>query len=650
MTQDVAAIFPGHDSTISYWNSKNNTYHTIEFERVFNHKRTRIDTSVGQLSRYAQSQMPHPSIKTGEDKRKYGFEKAVEYLKHFGWDGTPFECFILGTHYDPEKANDYSNWTQDCLDQQRWWFMFHEDAVKNYFPAEKYQVVCSHHFAHAASAYYQSPTSITNAYILTADGGGDDGCMNEYEVIDGNIVQLDYKRYNIGRSYSKLGLLLFELKDTFTYDDLPGKVMGYSAYGEFDPDLFFHMKEYFAMTETLEQYENNISIWHNIFKQFESTKNYTRQQIEERMNVTVRKGGDKNFEFEYAKILNAPVAVGAGMLQITSWPYHKPNIFKEFRNELDSGCIIRPKFKHQTHEGLTFMFDREEGMKFAYNAQLAIEDIMLDAIRARLHDIRTKYDNNIILSGGVALNVLTNERIKKVFPNVNVFVPPNPQDAGLSFGALKRYLKKYKENDQKVNITYSGIPFNLDKPWPNKKEITLSDLVNLLKDGKIIGLIQGNSEVGPRALGNRSILCDASYPDMKDIINAKVKHREWFRPFAPVCIKEDAKKYFESSSFENLQFMSFAVKVKDKYKDRLQSITHIDGTARLQTVTREQNAFLYDILKQFNGVLLNTSFNVQGRPILNTSQQALSVLNSTELDYIVHRVENKIYLIGKENE
>ena len=111
MTQDVVAIFPGHDSTISYWNSKNNTYHNIEFERIFNHKRTRIDTEGGELSRYAQSQMPHPSIKTGEDKRKYGFEKAVEYLKQFGWDGTPFECFILGTHYDPEKANDYSNWT-----------------------------------------------------------------------------------------------------------------------------------------------------------------------------------------------------------------------------------------------------------------------------------------------------------------------------------------------------------------------------------------------------------------------------------------------------------------------------------------------------------------------------------------------------------
>ena len=124
---------------------------------------------------------------------------------------------------------------------------------------------------------------------------------------------------------------------------------------------------------------------------------------------------------------------------------------------------------------------------------------------------------------------------------------------------------------------------------------------------------------------------------MKDILNSKVKFREWYRPFAPFCKKEDAPKYFDSYSFENLEFMSYAPRVK---VDTLPSITHVDGTARLQTVTEKSHSHFYELLTEFGklsdtNVLLNTSFNIRGYPILSTIEDALYALENTEMDYVV---------------
>ena len=160
-----------------------------------------------------------------------------------------------------------------------------------------------------------------------------------------------------------------------------------------------------------------------------------------------------------------------------------------------------------------------------------------------------------------------------------------------------------------------------------------------------MGLVYGDSEVGPRALGNRSIVCDPNIADMKDILNSKVKFREWYRPFAPFCKKEEADQWFETRNFDNLEYMSYAPKVK---VDTLPSITHVDGTARLQTVTEESHPHFYELLTEFGkisetNVLLNTSFNIRGFPILSTIEDALYALNNTQMDYVV--IEN--YLFGK---
>jgi len=258
-----------------------------------------------------------------------------------------------------------------------------------------------------------------------------------------------------------------------------------------------------------------------------------------------------------------------------------------------------------------------------------------------------KYNCNIVLTGGCALNVLYNQRLRKIMNKLGLglYVSPNPNDCGLSLGQM---LTEYP--NQINEVVYNGFEI-LDKDKlinmveeRGAKKIDSKGIVDLLREGKILGLVYGNSEVGPRALGNRSIICDPSFLDMKDTLNKKVKFREWYRPFAPVCLLEDANDYF-IDAFES-NYMSYAPSVKDKYREKLPSITHEDGTARLQTVTKDQHFIFWSILNEMKNragipVILNTSFNIKGLPILTSIEDALYVLDNTEMDYVV--VEDYIF-------
>jgi carbamoyltransferase len=285
-----------------------------------------------------------------------------------------------------------------------------------------------------------------------------------------------------------------------------------------------------------------------------------------------------------------------------------------------------------------YIFEGQDSYDFAANAQSAYETMFLEIFDRIIDEYPIK---NVCLTGGGALNVLLNQRIKNTY-DVNLFVSPNPNDCGLSLGA-SFLTNKPKET---VNISYSGIPIldeeKLDVLLEGRKtsKLDLDHVSKLLKSGKIIGVCRNDSEVGPRALGNRSIICDPSFKDMKDILNAKVKFREWFRPFAPFCLKEEAHFYFDSKDFDNMEFMSYAPLVKEQIRKNLPSITHVDGSSRLQTVTEESHKFFYDLLKTYSNysdinVLLNTSFNIRGNPILTTIEDALYVLDNTELDCVI---------------
>ena len=290
--------------------------------------------------------------------------------------------------------------------------------------------------------------------------------------------------------------------------------------------------------------------------------------------------------------------------------------------------------------GLTLKLNSIEGQDaydLAATSQYIFENLAGKIIEELL---KSGSSFNIILVGGCALNVLFNQKLAEELKRIggSLFVPPYPNDCGLSLGQFLLYTKHKEQLSP-----YMGFDIlDRDKFDDYKKEYkatkcSVSQLVDHIKGGKIIGVLQGESEIGPRALGNRSIICDPSIKDMKDILNSKVKFREWYRPFAPVCRLEDSNTYFDDV-FES-DFMSYAPTVKKNYRDVLPSITHIDGTARLQTVSKGGHKLFYNILTELKKrdeipVILNTSFNIKGAPILTTIEDALYVLDNTEMDFV----------------
>ena len=264
---------------------------------------------------------------------------------------------------------------------------------------------------------------------------------------------------------------------------------------------------------------------------------------------------------------------------------------------------------------------------FMATAQFAFEEVILEILTPYL-----PYHNNFILTGGCALNVLLNQRVKKLLRGMgkDLYVSPDPNDCGLALGM---YLLDHKHT--KVDV-FSGFDI-LDREILEREissrgavRANYQDLAQLISEGKIVGIVEGFSEIGPRALGHRSIICDPSIPGMKDTLNARVKFREWFRPFAPVCKVGDMNEFFDDV-YES-EFMSYAPTVKPQYRQKLAAVCHADNTARLQTVSK---GIFYEILSHMKiPVLLNTSFNIKGKPILTRIADALECLDTTELDYV----------------
>lgn len=257
------------------------------------------------------------------------------------------------------------------------------------------------------------------------------------------------------------------------------------------------------------------------------------------------------------------------------------------------------------------------------------------------NEVKHLLENNkelpIVVVGGCGLNIINNTLLAN---QRDVFVPPNPNDCGQAVGLVCSVVKP----SVPVDCTYIG-PEAWDRHLLSQilyerkgTQLEVSQLAKKITEGKIFGVVRDRAEHGPRALGNRSIICDPTIPGMKDTLNMKVKGREYFRPFAPVVRLEDVNKYFEWS--KESRHMSFCPKVRPEYQSILKEITHVDGTARVQTVTREQNKFLYDLLTELHnqrdiGVILNTSFNIAGKPILNTYRDALWMLDNKDMNGLI---------------
>lgn len=442
---------------------------------------------------------------------------------------------------------------------------------------------CEHHEAHANGVFYQSPYQ--EALIISFDAGGDDGKFNIYHGHrQRGIVRLaqllnpvqnnPHIYYSLGFAYMIFGHYLKDIQDEpLSSGNLtwPGKIMGLASYGKWREEWLPHFIEFY------------------------------------------KSDPDGLNEDWVPKINKLGEAIGV-----------------VFDNK-----------------------DRIEGQiayDIAQTSQRAFEECFFEAVKPYFDEYP---DHPVCITGGCGLNILLNTRVREEYKK-DVFVGPNPNDCGIVVGAMLKFLKP----QQPADLTYKGIEV-LDKNllaeycngYPGFKKIMPKDLeyhpheqiefdvlVDDLINGKIIGVVRGGSEHGPRALGNRSILCNPVIPGMKDILNDKVKHREWYRPFAPVVRLEDVSTYFEFDG--DSRWMSFCPKVREEYKHVLPEITHVDGTARVQTVTRDQNPWLYDLLtivaeKTGIGVLLNTSFNINGKPIVSTYRDAFALYKNSKMDGLV---------------
>ena len=273
-------------------------------------------------------------------------------------------------------------------------------------------------------------------------------------------------------------------------------------------------------------------------------------------------------------------------------------------------------------------------------------------IKQKMEIYLKKYSSeNLCLSGGVALNSVMTGQIRNWFPTVkNVYVDPIPYDAGIALGG-PRYIWHHVLNNPRIkwndnSTSYLGHTYPKSDVLSALKQVSEKieyKVVNdehvvdlLIEDDNVISVFGGGSESGRRALGNRSILADPRSPKMKDVINKKVKHRQWFRPFAPSILREEVKNWFEQDI--DSPYMSFVIPFKKEVIDKVPAVVHFDGSARLQTVTENDNKWYYNFIKKFSEktgvpIILNTSFNDR-EPIVETPEHAVNCFLKTNIDYL----------------
>jgi carbamoyltransferase len=333
------------------------------------------------------------------------------------------------------------------------------------------------------------------------------------------------------------------------------------------------------------------------------------------------------------------------------WGTVPPSKIKKIKDLLDNSIDFN-KIREIAEE------NEQNKFNIAAGIQAATEKIVRSIISSFAQQ---NISRNLCLSGGVALNSVLVGKIREWFKNEfdNIYVPPVPYDAGLAIGSAQYVWHHVLENDR-IKWNDNATPY-LGEVYSNVKiheaiskfdniqsvESNDNEVLAHLSNNKIVAVFRGGSESGRRALGNRSILADPRSQGMKDLINEKVKHRQWFRPFAPSILREEVKNWFTEDI--DSPYMSFVIKFKDDVINKVPAVVHFDKTARLQTVSRSDNKWYHSFLikwKEVSGVpiLLNTSFNDR-EPIVESPEDAIRCFLSTDIDFL-YFVDAKI-LINK---
>jgi len=475
---------------------------------------------------------------------------------------------------------------------------FNKKGVKLLFP--------EHHLSHAASAFY--PSMFEESAILTIDGVGE---WSTVSICRGNgneikIIQEMEFPHSVGLLYTAFTYFI-----GFTVNSGEYKLMGLAPYGHKDSE---ETKKFISLIkDEMIDIKEDGSVWLN-----QSFFNY---------------------------------ATGLKMIKTSKWESLLGIKRRKAESEIE-----------QVHCNL------------AIAIQIITEEIVIKLAREAK---RVTGSKNLCLAGGVALNCVANGKLIKENIFENIYIQPAAGDAGGSLGAAlaihNLYFKeerKFSNEQDQMSGSYLGPDFSEKEIMQMNKKVKASyqlhdnfsqlteEISSKLAEGNVVGWFQGRMEFGPRALGNRSILGDSRNPDMQKKLNLKIKYREGFRPFAPSVLAEKSKDYFDLK--EDSPYMLIVAPVKDSRRKKtpenyyemslwerlycersdLQSITHLDFSARIQTVHEQTNQRYYSLIKSFEkqtgyGLLVNTSINVRGEPIVCTPYDAYRCFMSTEMDYLV---------------
>ncbi len=433
-----------------------------------------------------------------------------------------------------------------------------------------------HHLSHAASSFYLS--GFEKAAIVTIDGVGEWATTTM-----GFGTKSDIRMEKEIRFPHSLGLLYSAITAYlgFEVNDAEYKVMGYAAYGR--PDRFT--------------------------KQFSDL-------------ITLLPDGSFRLNMEY-------------------FAYTWSDRMYNRKLERLFGLPTRPK---------------ESGVQKDYaDIASALQNTLESAVFHLLTVTHKKYKtNNLCLSGGVALNSVMNGKILSHTPYRNLYIPPDPGDAGGAMGAAL-YVDRMHTKRKGAPVFFPSLgpsypatqiqnvldSFDVSYEERATESELIETVSTYLAHGKVVGWFQGRMEWGPRALGFRSILASAGTSEMKDVINAKVKHRELFRPFAPVILDKYVPDYFKADKIlsESAKYMLMVYPFTPKGIRRVPATVHVDNTGRLQVIQRTDNPKYYDLIRAFykktgTPVILNTSFNVRGEPIVCSPRDAVECFLKTDIDYL----------------
>ena len=488
-------------------------------------------------------------------------------------------------------------WLKDKLFQKKK-LINHLKSHDDNFRSENKLYFSEHHLSHAASAFYPSP--FEKAIILTADGVGEWATTT---VAIGNGNKLEIKKeihfpHSLGLLYSAFTYYLGFKVNSGEY-----KVMGLAPYG--DPKY---------------------------------------SEIIKRNIIDIKPDGTFRLDQSYFDY-----ATG---LKMTNSKFNS---------------LFEHKERDSKTEELT-----QFHMEIAASVQQVTEEIILKLAKSLRQEYKIK---NLCLAGGVALNCVANGKILKEKIFDNIWVQPAAGDAGGALGASLIFWHSHLNKERTINIdddmkgsflgpeySQNQIEKELQEAGAKFKVLNYQDLidktVDLLIDNAAIGWFQGRMEFGPRALGGRSILGDPRSEKMQKNLNLKVKYRESFRPFAPAILREDLSEWFDLNidspymlfvadinfnkkiEMTNDEKKLFGIEKLNVKRSKIPAVTHVDYSSRIQTVTKNINKRFYDLIFKFKEktkcpVLINTSFNVRGEPIVNTPKEAFNCFMGTNLDYLV---------------